>query len=438
MAINKKSWVVRSVALVVFLLLSQLLFAGGQGATEGATQQQGEQVIRFVCSGGGSGRALAGGVEQFNEKYKGKYRVEVDQIGYEAIFEKAMSQFISKSVSYDVFGLADVWIPALGQYMEPLESRLDRSFNPVELYGQGVADGGKANGNLVALPIRIGVYILYYRKDMLEEVGLKLPTSFDEIITAAEKLTKRDTNPANTRYGIALQFQSESWTPKVFASVFQMYGGRILNPTNTGPDESLKGPAAIKALDFFRSLQDKNLIPPAMSWTYDDNILAFQTSRLALALEFSSRALTLEKPGTDAIGKMGYMPFPGEKLGPYSPAAYHGLWYIGMDKNSRYKEGATEFMKFITSLEIQKYMAIKWANGPTILSIYDDPDYIKTDPAAQAVKDVLKNVGTATYPAIQAPEIEVVIHEEVQKLFMGNSSRQTAEAIYNRIAQVMK
>lgn len=422
----------------LLLLTMQIVIFSLTARCQSQEKQEKIEVINLLVSGGTSGRALRGGVEKFNEQFKGKYLVQMDEIGYEALYEKAVSQFISGSSIYDVFGLMDLWIPSLTQYLEPLNIKLGYSIEDLlTLYGQSAIEGASFEGNVYALPARNGFYILFYRQDWLDEYGLEVPQTLEELLKAAEVLSKIEGVDFSEKiYGMALQFQSESWTPKVFAAIFQSYGGRILNEDFTSVDISLKGPACLETLDFIKNLNDKGIIPPPMSWTYDDNILSFQTGKLAFAIDYSSRALTIEKTG-EAIGKMGYAPSPHKEVGPYPPATYSSIWYLGVDKNSTVKDGAIKLVEFLCSKEIQRYMAIEWANGPTVLEIYDEPEYAATNPASKAIKETLM-LGSATYPCVQVAELEMVIHEEIHKMLTGQSVEETAEAIYNRLEKIMK
>jgi ABC-type glycerol-3-phosphate transport system substrate-binding protein len=54
------------------------------------------------------------------------------------------------------------------------------------------------NGQIYAVPYAVSVYGLWVRKDLLEQAGLPIPTTYEEVLNAASVLTKGGT------YGIAL------------------------------------------------------------------------------------------------------------------------------------------------------------------------------------------------------------------------------------------
>ncbi|MCL2001184.1 MAG: extracellular solute-binding protein, partial [Planctomycetes bacterium] len=70
-------------------------------------------------------------------------------------------------------------------------------FNP------GAVASTSVDGHLIAIPLITEMQILYYRKDILKEKGVPVPTTLDELRAAAQKLH----DPANGFYGFACRGQ---------------------------------------------------------------------------------------------------------------------------------------------------------------------------------------------------------------------------------------
>ncbi|NPV52468.1 MAG: sugar ABC transporter substrate-binding protein [Firmicutes bacterium] len=427
--ISRKALIVVLTGILIFAFTAQSTVAG-------------ETVINFIASVGGSGKSFAGGVERFNEKYKGQYRVEVTLVAWESVLEKAVMQFMSRRPTYDVLAVDGMWIPAVRQYLEPLDPYVARfGPEPVKLFGRGALRDLTYHGKIIAFPIRSGVILNYYRKDLLDAAGLKVPRTLDEYTAAARKLTRKDASGKVHVYGTSLMAQHPTWTTWSFSQFARPHGISFLTDDNTGPSPALKESGTLQILKFIKNLQDEGLTPNPLAWTYDDNVVAFQNGRLAMTPEMSVRALLLEDHAKSQVaGKMGYDVLPAGKLGPDEPAYAGGYWTLAIDKNSKVKEAAYQFIKFMTSLENQKYMAIKWSNGPTALALYDDPEYIKINPAAPAIKKVLEGIGYAQdFPVRQNPELTKVVHEEMQVFLLGRqTAEQTGMNMFNRIKEVME
>lgn len=413
------------------------------GATAGATAlaapmahpaaAQEEQTITAIMSVGGSGKAFQGGIELFNEQFAGQYRVEPEMVAYETLLEKEISQFISGNATYDVLSINSDWLGGVAHFLEPLDSYIERDgLDFAATFGPLVENAVSYEGQVVGLPIRFGANILFYRQDFLAEAGLKTPRTLEDYRAAAQALTMRDADGDIVRYGASIKAQSPNWTLGSFGIPFLGLGGRLLTADGNEPHPSLTDGLGQEVLDHIKAIIDDGSTPDPTAWTYDDNIVAFQQGRLAMSDEYSARALLVEDPGeSEAAGKMGYEMWIMEPLGPEPPIHYASTWQFVIDKNSPNKEAAWELLKFMVSYDAQKLMALEWSNGPTILPLYDDPEYAESDAAVQGVKAVLEGPGWQPYfpGAEQNAELTLAAHEELQTFYVGRQS--SAEAVEN-------
>jgi multiple sugar transport system substrate-binding protein len=407
-----------------------------------AQKTGGVVTINALMSVGGSGKALRGGLDKFAEKFQGQYEVKSEMIAIESLLEKEMAQFISGTPTYDVLSIESSWLPGVAHFLEPLDEYIERDkIDFAKRFGPRAKDVVSFNGQAVGLPVRFGTDILFYRKDFLDEAGVGVPKTHQEFREIAKKLTKKDAGGQVTRFGTSFKAQSPSWTVGSFGHFLLGSGGRFITSDGTAPHPSLNSPLAQELLDNIKAIIQDGSTPDVAAWTYDDNVVAFQEGRMAMSDEYSARALLIEDPQkSQAAGKMGYSMWMMEKLGPETPTHSGSTWNFTIDKNSKNKEAAWQLLNYMTSAEAQKFMAIEFANGPTILEIYDDPDYIKTDPAAKAVKDVLAGPGwEGYYPVPQQPELQQAAHEEIQAFYLGRqTSKQATENMTRRFGEILK
>jgi multiple sugar transport system substrate-binding protein len=352
-----------------------------------------------------------------------------------------MTQFIAKNASYDVIGINSSWQNRVGRFLEPLNTYIKKNDLKVdELYGSALMKSFTREGKVIGLPVRIGTDVLFYRKDLLAEAGLEVPKTLDQLKEVARKLT---TGPVNhrERYGFAFTAQSPYWTTSNLADFLFMFGVYFINENGTKANPALKGPVTQKILEFIKSMQDEQLMPNALEWTYDDNIVALQQDKLAMTFDDYMRAALLEKPDVSkVIGKMGYAMMPNAKEGPEAPKARGGWWMLSIDKYSKNKQAAFELVKFMTSYDNQRYMAVNWANGPTVLSIINLPEFVKANPAAVAAHQNLSTIGIRDpIPIAQRPNIEKLVHDEFHLFMLGRKSAQEAgSSMYDRINQLLR
>ena len=113
------------------------------------------------------------------------------------------------------------------------------------------------------LPRREGLVI---RKDWLDKLGLKMPTTVDELITVAKAFTEKDPdgNGKNDTYGIGGFFDGSWGEGQRFAFIWGAYGVPDLwnwgDPANFGL--SIRTPEFRQALDKFRQINDAKIIDP--------------------------------------------------------------------------------------------------------------------------------------------------------------------------------
>lgn len=408
-----------------------------------APKTAGEVTFRALMSVGGSGKAFQGGLDSFNEQYKGTYRVDVEMIALEALREKQMTQFISKTPTNDVLSINSDWMSGMAHFLEPLDPYIERDkLDLKEMFG---ADGAKQttfDDKIAGFLVRTGGDVYWFNREMFDTHGLKPPTTLDQLRKNAEALRKETTEGGEPVYGYSIMAQSPLWTVSSFADLYYPHGGHYLTTDLKEANPTLLEPFTLEILDFMRGLAKDGLTPNPLSWTYDDNIVGFQQRRLGSSAEGWMRANLVEDPGkSKVVGKIAYEVMPSQKLGSDAPKYYGGGgWAFCIDKNSTKKEPAWALVKHMTSFEVQKMMATQYANGPTLLKVLEDADFQKQVPAALAYANGLKTLGMRShFPVAQQPELEKVVHEEIQAFLVGNKdAKAAATAMHRRISEVLR
>jgi putative aldouronate transport system substrate-binding protein len=125
--------------------------------------------------------------------------------------------------------------------------------------------GGKQMGfvEVPNLPRREGLVI---RKDWLDKLGLKMPTTVDELITVAQAFTEKDPdgNGKNDTYGIGGFFDSSWGGGQRFAFIWGAYG--VPDLWNWGDTANfglaIRTPEFRQALEKFRKMNELKIIDP--------------------------------------------------------------------------------------------------------------------------------------------------------------------------------
>ncbi len=87
----------------------------------------------------------------------------------------------------------------------------------------------KQNGKMIAIPFGRSVPVMYVNMDIMREAGVEVPTTWDELRAACEKLKKVNDKGEVERYGLGLIRDTWYW----YMTVAQA-GGDLINKERTG------------------------------------------------------------------------------------------------------------------------------------------------------------------------------------------------------------
>jgi multiple sugar transport system permease protein len=203
-----------------------------------------------------------------------------------------------------------------------------------------LATGGAPGQDVTSVPLYGLAYGLYYNKAMFAQAGLKPPTTWEEMVAAAKKLT----NPSRGVHGMALA--AGSYTENVhFAFIDAAQNGaewfdKDRKPTFTG-DGNVQG--VLRYLD----LMQKDKVANTSNAQYDNGTKAvndFATKKVAMILNQNNADNSIVANGMKS-SEYGVVALPAPAGG--QPVASHVAGInLSIFKNTKNKDGALEFVRF--------------------------------------------------------------------------------------------
>jgi ABC-type glycerol-3-phosphate transport system substrate-binding protein len=242
---------------------------------------------------------------------------------------------------------------------------------------------------------------------MFEEAGITAPpATWDDLVAAAQKLTK-----APDVYGIGLfggwgAFEFYPWFWQAGAEMFEEKDGKLVPAFNSE--------AGVEALQFWVDLIYKYKVMPEGSSTYteDDVKGGFFAKSIAM---FTSGPWTIAslKENPDIEGKWAMALLP---KGKKEASVLGGMHFVVMEQ-SEHKEEAMKFLNYFMQDEIQ----VDWAKSLNLLPIkkssYQDP-FFKDDPLMQIFSKQLEVAKSRpTIPEIG--EIDDLFGKAIQAAMAG-------------------
>ncbi len=298
-----------------------------------------------------------------------------------------IQNFQVKSDAYTVVGMDPIWVAefASQQWVSALPADIDTS----SLLKSSV-DSATYFKKIYGVPFTTNGQLLFYRKDLLEAAGVGVPTSWDEMWAAWDKVKGKPAAKGMSAY--AGQLAKYEGLTVNFTSAVLSAGGKVFDE-NGKPTVST--PEAKAGLEALVNGFAKGYIPKeALTYKEEESRQAFQDGKL-MFLEnwpyvYAKAAAT--DGSSKVAGKFGVAPVPG--IGGKPGMTVLGGLVLGVSAFAKNKATALEFVKYMATEKVQKAWALASSNAPVATSLYSDPDVIKAYPYTEELKKALDSAGT--------------------------------------------
>ncbi len=180
----------------------------------------------------------------------------------------------------------------------------------------------KANGEVMAIAFMQNAQNFFYRKDIFAKHGIKVPSTYPEMLDSARQLKKVE---PGIDFPIAQTFAKGFDGSTEFINLFAGYGGRFFKPGSAAPD--INSEAGVKALELMKSMTPF-MTPNFLASNSDDVMNQFQQGKAAMGVLWATRASRMDDPtASKVVGKMAFG--AGLAVAAGGKAATH-LWWDGM------------------------------------------------------------------------------------------------------------
>lgn len=177
------------------------------------------------------------------------------------------------------------------------------------------------DGKVYGIPIVANTMLYFYRMDLFEKYGLKVPETYDDMIASCSVLKQE--KDLELPFTINLH---AGWAWRVeFHNMLKAYGGKWLNDDST---PAFNGPEGVKAVEEILEIINACMGQEGLTWSIDDTEIGLETGTLASANTWASRAANMDNPDKSKfVGKIGFAPAPravpgGPHAGPAAADFY--------------------------------------------------------------------------------------------------------------------
>ncbi|NOX62999.1 MAG: extracellular solute-binding protein [Chloroflexi bacterium] len=295
-------------------------------------------------------------------------KITLDELGYVDLYQKLTADFVGHTANYDLMTVDIVWSGEYAQnkYTLPLDDFMERDKDELQLDDiMPVAwTLGEWEGQHWAYPLAGYANVLNYRKDVFADAGLEPPKTQEELLEYAKMLTK----PEEDFYGIALLGAKGPAVAQDYMVFVQQHGSSILDEQG---NVAINTPKNVEVLKFFGELF-KYAPPGATDYWWDQRETAFRSGNVAMMEGWSIARAGYENPDiSSVVGKVDIALAPVAE--GMEPKYGFGGWGIGINADSENAEAAWEFIKWLTSPEVQKDWILN-DGAPIRRSTLEDPE----------------------------------------------------------------
>ncbi|SAK45636.1 periplasmic ABC transporter substrate-binding component [Caballeronia fortuita] len=304
--------------------------------------------------------------------------------------QRATTDITTNSGQFDVVTIGTYEAPQWGKrgWLSPM-TNLPASYDLDDVV-KTARDGLSSGGVLYALPFYVESSMTYYRKDLFQAAGLKMPDqpTYDQIKQFADKLTDK----SKGQYGICLRGKA-GWGENMayVSTVVNTFGGEWFNEKWQA---QLDTPEWKKAVGFYADLLKNDGPPGASSNGFNENLTLMSSGKCAMWIDATVAAgMLYNKAQSQVSDKIGFAAAPVA----VTPKGSHWLWSwsLAIPKTSKQQDAAKKFAAWATSKEYIEMVGKDegWASVPpgTRKSTYARPEYKQAAPFGDFVLKAIES-----------------------------------------------
>ena len=324
----------------------------------------------------------------------------------------------TQSDAYDVISVDVVWVAEFAANQWILELPMDDLRNDDIV--QSVWDAGCYRDKLFAMPYVTDAPLMYYRKDLLAEAGVEVPTTWDGIKSAVDAV--RALPGHEDIGGFGGQLSKYEGLTCCAAEFIHTAGGDFLDGEG---QVVVNSPESIKGLqNLMDGFKDGYIPAKAREWTEEDSRNAFEGGNLVFQRQWPFQyADDLQNLGADKFDVAALPSIDGKS---YVPTL--GGHYCGVSAFSKNKATALKFIQWWTTKESEQYMLDKQSNAPILGSLYEDAEMVQKYPYLPTLRASL-DAAEARPKAVAYGDVTAAIQDAVFPTIQTDSTTTAEQAI---------
>ncbi|MEV4446601.1 MULTISPECIES: ABC transporter substrate-binding protein [Streptomyces] len=399
---------------VTVSLLTAVTACGGGSSTGGGSNDSPKTLTYWASNQGASievdKKVLQPELDKF-EKQSG-IKVKVEVVPWSDLLNRILTATTSGQ-GPDVLNIGNTWsasLQATGALLPWDASNFAKIGGKDRFVDSALGSTGAQGKDPAAVPLYSMAYALYYNKKLFADAGIaKPPATWDELIADGKKLSKGD------KWGLGAEGSNPSENiHHVF--VFAKQHGADFFTADGKPDFTSDGTVAAVKQYIDLMAKDKIIAPGNAEYAQNQSVSDFAKGKNAMLL-WQSASANLKSQGM-SDDAYGIAPVPVQSGTPGTGTNVNSMVAginLAVFKNSHNLDGATKFVKFMTSDAEQKILNTAYSSIPPVKTAQTDATF--NTPANAVLKDTLAKSAAALPQVADESQFETTVGTAVKALF---------------------
>ena len=348
-------------------------------------------------------------------------------IPFTSLQEKVASVGVAADGGFDVVNYLDSWGPPNAHWLVGIDDMMAEDGIGMDRYPAVLAKSARFEGRTIGFPLRAHAQVMFYRKDVLAEVGMDPPRTWDDVVAVADAIRAKglDVEP------LALYFHNDGNRQNLFIWLnFLWAAGADVFDAKTCP--AWDSEAGLAATEDYIALHTLHKVtnPSSIFFVQQDALRSFMWGDSAMSplwqwiywRSVESRRSVLTK---EQIGFAGMPSYKGRTI------TYARSLLFSISKYSKHQGAAWEFMKWLSNPALEKKNATeREVAGKTIINnvvthaanLQDSDVNAANDMIQQAAWESLKESDIMPQIA-EWPEVGDILSAAITKAAAGGDTR---------------
>ncbi|MCM8748261.1 ABC transporter substrate-binding protein [Thermomicrobiaceae bacterium CFH 74404] len=338
--------------------------------------------------------------------------------------------FSAQSPDVDVMMIDVIWPGAFAPHLVDLSQALGEE---AKAHYETIIENNTVDGKLVGMPWFGDFGMLYYRTDLLEKYGFSNPPeTWDELEEMAQTILEGERGANPNFAGFVFQGNAyEGLTCNALEWLASSGGGRFIENGQV----TINNPQAVEMLNKVRGWV--GTIAPQGVTTYqeEDSRQVFQGGNAAFLRNWPyvySLATGEDSPVRDMVG---VAPLPAQPGNPHVGTV--GGWQLAVSMYSRAPEAAIEFVRYMTSPEVQTWRAVLGSFVPTIPDVASRPEVLQAMPFLEPMEAVERVTRPSRETGERYNEVSTIVFQGVNQILTGQDAAQVLPGVAQRLQRIV-